>query len=143
MIKLLRSKISGIMSHLYGRKEANAYKISPGWTLNAGKLYKVKENVCFSVCLYDGKECLYKDEIDYLNTNTKDIYYIRGGEILLYLRDVRVSENSSNENKIYMRPLFLKGDRIYIPLRPHLIGHYQHYNAKEKIARFEEVMEQL
>jgi len=142
LIKFLYSKISWLISRLHWENKASAYQRPKDkeWTLSIGKLYRVKENVLFSVCLYDDRECFYKGEQNYLSPNTRDIYYIRSGDILLYLKDVWVAE-SPGRSKIYRRPLFLKGEHLYVPLSPDLRSHY-HQNNK-KFTRFEEKMEQL
>lgn len=103
------------------------------WSLNKGKLYKVKENVSFAIHLYDMDKCLYKT-----NTVHSIKHNMFGGDILMYIEDVYISEEAGGD-KIYHRPLFLIGEQLFVPRHDMLFNHY----ASDVVHSFNEVLEEV
>lgn len=109
------------------------------WSLNKGKLYKVKENVSFALRVYDTDKCLFKTPAGPLGEQyIPPTDFAIANDILLYIDDVKVSEHTG-EDKHYVRPLFLKGDRLYIPQHDIVFEHY----ASDVVHSFNEVLEEV
>lgn len=109
------------------------------WFFNKGKLYKVKENVSFVLRVYDTDKCLFKTPVGPLGEQyISSKYFAIANDILLYIDDVKVSEHTG-EDKCYVRPLFLKGDRLYIPQYDIVFEHY----ASDVVHSFNEVLEEV
>lgn len=109
------------------------------WSLNKGKLYKVKENVSFPLRSYDTDKCFFKTPVGPLGEHyIPPTDFANINDILLYIDDVKVSEYIGGD-KLYDRPLFLKGDRLYIPQHDAI---YNHYDV-DNIGSFNEVLEEV
>jgi hypothetical protein len=108
-------------------------KNSVEWSFEKGKLYKVKEGIRFAVHIYDEYKCLYKpNQLHSIDDN------VFSGDIVMYVDDVYVSENP-NEEKIYCRPLFLRGERLYVTRHDALWSHY----VSDDVIGFNEILEKI